>query len=95
MIANILIAQFTASKPYFADAVTVNPGMASVWFSYGCAQLYTDDFAAATFSFRRCVLLDRENAEAWSNMAAAHMRLGDECVFVFVLLLCVDLHSIV
>ena len=45
------------------------------WFSLGACQLELQDWHAAVQSFTRCVQLDDAEAEAWSNLAVALLRL--------------------
>lgn len=44
-------------------------------FSLGCVQLELEDWQAAAESFTACVQLDDKDAEAWSNLAVALLRL--------------------
>ncbi|KAF1968499.1 TPR-like protein [Bimuria novae-zelandiae CBS 107.79] len=45
------------------------------WFALGCANLELLRFKDAVEAFSRCVQLDDQDAEAWSNMAAALLHL--------------------
>lgn len=45
------------------------------WFALGCAYLELQQFKNAVEAFSRCVQLDDQDAEAWSNLAAALLHL--------------------
>ncbi|KAJ9614227.1 hypothetical protein H2200_002363 [Cladophialophora chaetospira] len=45
------------------------------WFSLGCIQLELEDWLSPVESFTRCVQLEDKDAESWSNLAVALLRL--------------------
>jgi tetratricopeptide (TPR) repeat protein len=45
------------------------------WFALGCVQLEMQEYSGAVESFRRCVTIEDQDAEAWSNLAVALLRL--------------------
>ncbi|OAP55027.1 hypothetical protein AYL99_10727 [Fonsecaea erecta] len=45
------------------------------WFALGCLQLEQEEWMSAVESFTRCVQLDDRDAESWSNLAVALLRL--------------------
>jgi tetratricopeptide (TPR) repeat protein len=45
------------------------------WFALGCALLELDQFKRAVEAFTRAVQIDHDDAESWSNMAAALLQL--------------------
>ncbi|KAL9114497.1 MAG: hypothetical protein Q9227_001578 [Pyrenula ochraceoflavens] len=47
----------------------------ATWFALGCVQLELQDWPAAVDSFTRTIQLDDTDGEAWSNLAAALVRL--------------------
>ena len=47
----------------------------ATWFALGCVQLELQDWKAAAESFNRCVTIDDNDAEGWSNFAVALLRL--------------------
>ncbi|PFH50405.1 hypothetical protein AMATHDRAFT_47904 [Amanita thiersii Skay4041] len=57
-------------------AVAMNPLMARSWFVLGCACMRVEDWAGATEAFGRCVRIDEEDAESWSNLAGCWLRMG-------------------
>lgn len=66
--------QSRAAAEAYVKSLEVNRLSSSTWFSLGCVQLELEDWAAAIQSFTRTVQLEREDAEAWSNLAAALLR---------------------
>jgi tetratricopeptide (TPR) repeat protein len=62
----------------YGKSLEVNRLNASTWFALGCVQLELEDWTAAVDSFTRTVQLETEDAEAWSNLAAALLRLPVE-----------------
>lgn len=49
----------------------------ATWFALGCVQLNLQDFESAASSFQRCVMLEDNDAEAWSNLAISLLRLPE------------------
>ncbi|ETI19537.1 hypothetical protein G647_09371 [Cladophialophora carrionii CBS 160.54] len=45
------------------------------WFSLGCIQLELEEWTSAVESFTRCVQLEDQDAESWSNLAVALLSL--------------------
>ena len=66
-----------ADKAYVKSLV-INPQNAGTWFSLGCVRLETQDWTGAVEAFTRMVSLEQDDAEAWSNLAAALLRLPPE-----------------
>lgn len=66
---------YPAAAAAYAKSLAVNRLNASTWFALGCVQLELEAFGSAVESFTRTVQLDAEDAEAWSNLAAALLRL--------------------
>jgi tetratricopeptide (TPR) repeat protein len=61
----------------YKKALKVNRRNASTWFALGCVQLELENFGGAVESFTRTVQLEADDAEAWSNLAAALIRLPE------------------
>ena len=59
---------------YFEKTLALNPLQLGCWFSYGCASLASANFDKAATAFKRCVILNEDNFEAWNNLAAAYIR---------------------
>ena len=47
----------------------------SIWFAIGCVRLQLEDWPGAIDAFGHAVQIEESDAESWSNMAAALMRL--------------------
>ena len=60
----------------YAKSLKVNQLNASTWFAYGCCLLELSRFQEAVEAFARTVQLDDDDAEAWSNLAAALVKRG-------------------
>lgn len=57
-------------------AVRINPLLARSWFVLGCACMRTEDWEGARDAFSRCVAIDDDDGESWSNLASMYLRLG-------------------
>ena len=60
----------------YAHSLKVNQLNGQTWFAYGCCLLELSRFGAAVEAFARTVQLDDQDAEAWSNLAAALVKRG-------------------
>ena len=60
----------------FEKSISVNAMQIPVWYSIGCTSLMIDDPKRAEKAFLRCVHLDYDNYEAWTNLASAQVKLG-------------------
>ncbi|KAL8739696.1 MAG: hypothetical protein Q9190_007526, partial [Brigantiaea leucoxantha] len=80
-------AQRSLGKYYFArkdlqkadeaytKALSIVPLDHSTWFAVGGVRLQLEDWPGAIDAFRRAVQIEEKDAESWSNMAAALVRL--------------------
>ncbi|KAI1795004.1 TPR-like protein [Ganoderma leucocontextum] len=59
------------------QAAAINPLQARTWFVLGCACLREEDWDGARAAFVRCVSIDDEDGESWSNLASVYMRMGE------------------
>lgn len=72
---------FVRKRDYSAAAEAYNLALSSskvdgpTWFALGCVQLELENWFDAVDSFTRCVQLEDKDAEAWSNLAVALLRL--------------------
>ena len=66
---------FAQAAEAYSLSLKVNALNQPAWFSLGCAHLEMAQFKDAVGAFSRCVQLDDQDAEAWSNLAAALVRL--------------------
>ncbi len=66
---------YSAAAEAYAKSLEVNRLNSATWFALGCVQLELEQFQGAVESFTRTVQLEADDAEAWSNLAAALLRL--------------------
>ena len=60
----------------FEKSLAVNALQIPVWYTLGCTALLIDDNKKAEKAFLRCVHLDYDNYEAWTNLSSAQVKLG-------------------
>lgn len=63
-----------ADEAYTAS-LRINPQNHSIWFAVGCVRLQLENWTGAVDAFARAVQIEEQDAEAWSNLAAALLRL--------------------
>ena len=56
-------------------SLKINALYQPAWFALGCAHLELQEFKKAVEAFSRCVQLDDQDAESWSNLAASLLHL--------------------
>lgn len=54
----------------------INPLLSRPWFILGCACVRMERWEEARDAFVRCVSLDDEDGESWSNLATVYLRMG-------------------
>ena len=59
----------------YAKSLRVNPQNHAIWFALGCIRLQEEDWASAVESFGRAVQIEDTDAESWSNLAVALLKL--------------------
>jgi len=62
----------------FAISLKLNSLQIPVWFTYGCAAMTCQEYSVGVTAFRRCVSIDYDNFEAWSNLSTCYCRLKDK-----------------
>lgn len=62
----------------YAKSLQVNALNHSTWFSLGCVRLQRESWAGAVDAFGRAIQIEDNDAESWSNMAAALIQLPAE-----------------
>ncbi|OXV07679.1 hypothetical protein Egran_04561 [Elaphomyces granulatus] len=60
----------------YRKSLQINPLNHGAWFAIGCVQLEQEKWIDAVESFTRTVQLEDSDAEAWSNLAAALLRVS-------------------
>ncbi|BGP48215.1 hypothetical protein JCM10450v2_004087 [Rhodotorula kratochvilovae] len=68
---------YAKAKEALRLALAINPLFPRTWFMLGCVEMRLEDWAGAQEAFGRCVGLDAEDAESWSNLASCHLRRGE------------------
>ncbi|KAI9819336.1 MAG: hypothetical protein M1832_004041 [Thelocarpon impressellum] len=63
--------KYGKSAEAYAKSLEINKLNHGTWYAMGCAQLQLNDWNGAVQSFGRAVQLDDQDAESWSNLAAA------------------------
>lgn len=59
----------------YAKSLKVNPQNHAIWFALGCIRLQQEDWAGAVQSFGKAVQVEDTDAESWSNLAVALLKL--------------------
>ena len=49
----------------------------NAWFTLGCAYMRLKNWEFACFSFQKLIFIDSNLPEAWNNLAASQMSLGN------------------
>jgi tetratricopeptide (TPR) repeat protein len=63
------------ARDAFKLSLKINPLNHVAWFTYGCASLESMEYKEACEAFSRCVLLDPQDSESWSNLATGLLKL--------------------
>ncbi|KAI9849739.1 MAG: hypothetical protein M1838_006275 [Thelocarpon superellum] len=75
---------YFAAKDYgrsakaYAASLAINQLNHPTWYALGCARLQLAEWEGAIEAFSRAVQLDDQDAESWSNLAAALMEWGKQ-----------------
>ena len=65
-----------AADEAYTKSLRINHLNHATWFALGCVRLQLEDWPGAVDAFGRAVKIEESDAETWSNMAAALMRLS-------------------
>ncbi|KAF8324577.1 uncharacterized protein EI90DRAFT_3292084 [Cantharellus anzutake] len=68
--------EFSSAIEWLKKAVAINPLLSRTWFILGCACLREEQWADARDAFARCVTIDEDDGESWSNLASVYLRMG-------------------
>ncbi|CAF9921529.1 MAG: hypothetical protein ALECFALPRED_001819 [Alectoria fallacina] len=67
--------EFDKAGTAYARSLNVNPQNHAIWFALGCIRLQQEDWAGAVDAFGRAVKVEDTDAESWSNLAVALLKL--------------------
>ena len=67
--------EFDKAGIAYARSLKVNPQNHAIWFALGCIRLQEENWAGAVDSFGRAVQVEDTDAESWSNLAVALLKL--------------------
>ena len=70
--------QLTESMECYEKAFAINALFENAWFTYGCVAMHLENWEKARMAFSKCVQLEQANGEAWNNLAAINIRLGNK-----------------
>lgn len=62
----------------YKKSLKINPLNHGAWFALGCVQLNRERWDEAIESFTRTVQIEQDDAEAWSNLAAALLHVSSD-----------------
>lgn len=74
----VSIRQLSKADEAYSKSLKINRQNRSTWFALGCVRLELLDWQGAIEAFSRTVQIDEGDAEAWSNLAAALLRLSPD-----------------
>ena len=69
--------EYARASECLRRAVVINPMSSRTWFILGCAQVREEVWEGAREAFGRCVVIDEEDGESWSNLASVYLRMGE------------------
>jgi tetratricopeptide (TPR) repeat protein len=69
------MGEFQGAKLAYAASLEINPLNFSAWFAYGCCAIDLGDWELAAEAFRRCIAIDSDDGESWSNLATAYLKM--------------------
>uniref|UniRef100_A0A093XCL1 TPR repeat-containing protein C19B12.01 n=1 Tax=Talaromyces marneffei PM1 TaxID=1077442 RepID=A0A093XCL1_TALMA len=69
---------YEKAEEAYKKSLKINPLNHGAWFALGCVQLNREQWHAAIESFTRTVQLEQDDAEAWSNLAAALLNVSSD-----------------
>ncbi|KAF5372854.1 hypothetical protein D9758_001755 [Tetrapyrgos nigripes] len=69
-------AEYKETVECLRRAVKINPLLSRSWFILGCACMRLEDWDGGREAFGRCVAIDEEDGESWSNLASMYLRMG-------------------
>ncbi|KAG7095651.1 hypothetical protein E1B28_006373 [Marasmius oreades] len=70
--------EFPQARDCLRKAVKINTLLSRSWFILGCTCMRLEDWEGAKEAFSRCVSIDEDDGESWSNLASIYLRMGDK-----------------
>ncbi|KAJ4473620.1 hypothetical protein J3R30DRAFT_3406523 [Lentinula aciculospora] len=67
--------EYELARECLQKAVKIDPLLSRSWFILGCACMRLEDWQGAKDAFARCVTIDEEDGESWSNLASMYLRI--------------------
>ncbi|KAJ3985128.1 hypothetical protein F5890DRAFT_1439723 [Lentinula detonsa] len=68
-------AEYELARECLQQAVKIEPLLSKSWFILGCTCMRLEDWQGAKDAFARCVTIDEEDGESWSNIASMYLRI--------------------
>lgn len=62
----------------YVQSLKISPQNHSTWFALGSVRLRSEQWEGAVEAFGRAIQIEEKDAESWSNLAAALLRLGPD-----------------
>lgn len=72
------LGEYEKAMECFSTSLEINSLQIPLWFTYGCAAMACQNFTTGVKAFRRCVNIDYDNFEAWSNLSTCYVRLHEK-----------------
>lgn len=69
--------EYAEARTALRLALAINPLFPRTWFVLGCCEMKLEEWGGAQEAFGRCVALEDDDAESWSNLASCHLRRGE------------------
>lgn len=71
----VQLKEYPKAAEAYGKCLAINRLNHATWFALGCVELELEDWSKAVDSFTQTVQLQSDDAEAWSNLAAALLQL--------------------
>ena len=68
---------FAQAIEHYKKALEINPLYPNAWFTLGCTYMKLQQWNNACGAFQRLICIDSNLAEAWNNLSACHMTIGN------------------
>ncbi|MCJ1309539.1 hypothetical protein MMC25_003199 [Agyrium rufum] len=74
----LITKQLDLADEAYALSLKYNPQNQATWFALGCVRLEVRNWRGAVEAFQRAIQIEEQDAESWSNLAAALIRLPSD-----------------